>query len=762
MSQYDKIVHLLRDAFLVHLRPYWKLHFLMGLAVIVTVLFETCFPLTIKFLIDKALLPHDSEKFIAALVVLAALFALSAAARATLAVIRAYMHKEIYWDMSTGFFRLLERLPLSYFDHLPPGHFSPLFDTELITYSNMTRDLFTRGFHAVLQFTVIIGTMFVMNWQLALVVTVLLPLVVFRPQRRLGPTLDGTDRIRRVVERINSAVQDYVATQTLVRAFGRGKYASDRFTEDFAGRKGPRSALRSREDIRRTLKTPHFMMQTFKLSMDNQQAGITLVVIAGGAWLSYAGSLTLGAFSAFILLLPVVMGAISRIADYLQDLGRATLSLERLEAVANAALPESRAQTSINLKAPARGIEFEQISFGYTKDNPIIRDVNLMLPVGESVAFVGRSGAGKSTLLRLLLGFYEPTSGRVAIDGHDIREIDPASRGAQFGTVLQHSPLINSTVRSNICFAKPDASDEEIANAARLAGIHDFIVSLPKGYDSEVGEGGKWFSEGQRQRIALARAILPQPAVLLLDEVTSALDPETESAINGTIQQLARERTVMLVTHRLASAAFVDRIVVIDQGRIAEQGRHEELMARGGLYRQFWEMQTGFVVSGDGHHAEVSGERLRAIPLFRDVDLNILEALADRFVSRFYQPGESIYTQGDPGEKFYIVVRGTISISMLDATGQSIRLADLQDGDYFGEVEMVNKGRRTTTVKARMPSLILALDAEHFVNMVEEVGSLGKVVTQMALGRSLSTICSVGRRRRSHPVWNELIQHTWQ
>jgi ATP-binding cassette subfamily B protein len=167
-------------------------------------------------------------------------------------------------------------------------------------------------------------------------------------------------------------------------------------------------------------------------------------------------------------------------------------------------------------------------------------------------------------------------------------------------------------------------------------------------------------------------------------------------------------------------------------------------------------MQAGFVVSGDGHHAEVSGERLRAIPLFRDVDLPALQVLAGRFVSRFYEPGQGIYAQGDAGDKFYIVVRGTVSISTLDAGHQVIRLADLQDGDYFGEVEMVNKGRRTTTVKAHTPSLVLALDAEHFHGMVDELGALSKVVTQMALGRSLSTICSVGRRRRSHPVWMEL------
>jgi len=758
VSQLGKIRHLLHEAVWVYLRPYWTLHSLIAVGVIVGVLFETCFPLTIRFLIDAALIPHDRQELVTALLILVLLFALAAAARFALAVIRAHLAKELYWDLSTRTFRWLQRLPLSYFDRIPPAHFSPLFDTELLTFSQMTRDLFEKGFQALLQLAVIMATLFVLSWPLALMVLLMLPLIAYRPQRKLGPTLDAIDRIRKVVERVNGIVQDQVSTQPLVRAFGRGEEVSRRFEQDVAARKGAPNTLGSIADVKRTLQIPQFQLQTFKLSMDNMQAGATLLVIGAGAALSFAGLLSLGTLSAFILLLPIVMRAMGNLAAYVQDLGRATLSLERIEAVKNALLPLRDQQASIRLDEPARGIRFEQVHFSYVQDTPHLRDVNLDLPIGQSVAFVGRSGAGKSTLFKLLLGFYDPSAGRVAIDGHDIRHVDPAALGSRIGTVLQQSLLINATVRHNICFAKPDATDEEIERAARLAGIHEFIVALPKGYESPAGEGGKFFSEGQRQRIALARAILPNPSILLLDEVTSSLDPETESAINGTIEQLARERTVMLVTHRLASAAFVDHIVVMDQGQVREQGRHEELLAHGGLYQQLWHMQAGFVVSDDGQHAEVSGERLRAIPLFKDVDINALEALARRFVSRFYSPGQILYDQGDAGDKFYIVVRGMVSISTLDAAQQAIHLADLQDGDYFGEVEMVNKGRRTTTVKAHTPSLVLALEAAHFRAMVEELGALSKVVTQMALGRSLSTMCSVGRRRRNHPVWRVLTR----
>jgi len=756
MDQLAKIRHLLQVAASVYLRPYWRLHIYLGLAVVLAVGFEVCMPLTIRFLIDEALLPHKLEMLAVALVALALLFALAALARNTLAVIRGYLLAQINNDLRIVLLNLIQRLPMHYFDHAPPGHFSPLFDTELLTLAGTLRDLFANGLRAILQFGVTIVTLFVLNWQLALVVVLMLPLIVMRPQRHLKSTVEANDVLRKFVERFNGVVSDHVAAQPLVRAFGGGKAASQRLVEDVIGRKGPRPPLRDIADIRRTLKTPQYLMDAFKLSLENQQANLTLLVLCAGAGLTYAGLLTLGTFSAFILFLPGVMQAINRLADQVQALSRAVLSLERFEQVERAALPLQEVGALMALPEPSQSICFEQVDFSYSAEKPYLRGLTLNHPIGKSMAMVGRSGSGKSTLFRLLLGFFPPNAGRILIDGHDLREVEPASLGSHIGTVLQQSQLLNTSIRNNISFAKPDASDEEVFAAARMAEIHDYILTLPKGYDSGVGEGGRWLSEGQKQRIALARAILPNPAILLLDEVTSSLDPESETAINATIQQLAKQRTVILVTHRLASAKFVDHIVVLDQGQVAQEGRHDELLASGGLYQRLWEMQTGFVISADGQHAAVSGDRLRAIPLFRDVDIKVLEALAACFLSQPFQPGQVIYAEGDPGDRFYIVARGTVSVSSLDSNRQSIRLADLQDGDYFGEGEMLNRGRRTTTVTAATPTLVLALRAEHFRAMMDELSSLNKVVTQMALGRSLSTICSVGRRRRTHPVWKGL------
>ncbi len=541
MSEFAKIRHLLEVAVRVYLRPYWKLQILLVLAVCVSVLFEVCLPLTIKFLIDDALVPHHLQSFLIAIVMVLILFAASTCARYVLAIIKAYLQDTINGDLRIVLIRLMQRLPVSYYERVQPGHFATLFDSEMLTLSGMFQDLLRNGFQAMLQLVVIMVTLFVLNWQLALVVAILLPLTVVLPQRRLKPSVDATDALRKNVERITGLVQEHVATQELLHAFGRKEMATRQFIEEGVRRKGLRSELRRYADVRKVMKSNFYFAQTFRLSVENQGAALTLTVIGAGATLNYAGLVTLGTFSAFILFLPKLELAFSNLARYLQDMGRATGSLDRFEQLENEALPEADPEKMTDLPLPSHSIQFENVAFGYTSGVPCIRNVNLTLPVGQSMAFVGRSGSGKSTLLKLLLGAFAPVSGRMLIDGHDLRGINPASLGSHIGTVLQRSILLNTTIRNNICFAKPQASDEEIVSAAKLAEIHDFIVSLPKGYDSGVGEGGKWISEGQKQRIALARAILPNPAILLLDEVTASLDPESEAAINATIQRLAKK-----------------------------------------------------------------------------------------------------------------------------------------------------------------------------------------------------------------------------
>src|SRR5438046_581452 len=270
----------------------------------------------------------------------------------------------------------------------------------------------------------------------------------------------------------------------------------------------------------------------------------------------------------------------------------ATGGLQRIEDLLTRRPRVVDARGAQHLPRLAKEIRFEDVSFSYNGEQRQLDHISFTILAGETVAFVGPSGAGKSTILSLLARFYDVTTGAVTIDGHDLRRVTQESLRAQIGLVFQDTFLFNATIRDNIRMGKLDAADAQIEAAARAAEIHDLIMSLPRGYDTPTGELGAWLSGGQRQRIAIARAILRDPAILILDEATSALDPATETAIIATLKRIARHRTVVAVTHRLAAIHHADRIFVVDSGCVVEDGRHHELLHRGGLYHELWWKQS--------------------------------------------------------------------------------------------------------------------------------------------------------------------------
>jgi len=275
---------------------------------------------------------------------------------------------------------------------------------------------------------------------------------------------------------------------------------------------------------------------------------------------------------------------------------------------------------------------------------------------------------------------------------------------------------------------------------------------LPQGYNTPVGEGGKRLSPGQRQRVALARALLHQPSLLLLDEITAALDLETEAAINQTLKKLARERTVVTVTHRLSSVVEADQIVVVDNGQVIEQGTHWELLKNKKFYRRLWQLQSGFVISADGQYAEVRGARLRFIPLFAQLDELTLSAIADQFVSEYFDTEQVVFTQGSPGDKFYIIVRGKVAVSFTsEPDGQQVSLAQLEDGDYFGEIALIEGGTRRASVQTILPSLFLTLERERFEKLMNDLPSLQKIVQRKARERTMDTLTTLEQGKSPLP-----------
>jgi ATP-binding cassette subfamily B protein len=316
---------------------------------------------------------------------------------------------------------------------------------------------------------------------------------------------------------------------------------------------------------------------------------------------------------------------------------------------------------------------------------------------------------------------YDPDEGAVTIDGFDLRDLPLAGLRRQVGYVPQESFLFNVSIRENILLGNPAAGQEEVEAAARAAGVHDFILQLPQGYDTPAGERGNRLSGGQRQRVALARAMVRNPAVLVLDEATSALDPETEAAILDTLQRLRAGHTIISVTHRLNSVVGVDRIFVLDRGALSGEGPHDVLLAANAPYRRMWERQGGFKLDPARHSAEISRERLRLVPVFYGMPDSLLAEAVTLFRTEEYPAGRIVNRQGEYGTSLYIIVRGSVELSPEEDRGEFHPVTVLQEGDCFGEAALLDSEPEPETVRTTVPCVFLSINRAGFLLLRERM-----------------------------------------
>jgi ATP-binding cassette, subfamily B, bacterial len=317
------------------------------------------------------------------------------------------------------------------------------------------------------------------------------------------------------------------------------------------------------------------------------------VVLALGAYLATKGQITIGTFVTFESAFWEVSYNIAHIMYFIPLSIQSAAAVRHIQELLDEPTRGADRPGAPDLPRITNDISFERVTFQYEgSETPVLDGLSLKLDVGKTIAIVGPSGSGKSTLLNLILRLYVPDEGRITIDGVDIRKVTRESLRSSMAVVFQENMLFNMSIRENIRLGKEGATDKEVEEAARKAEIHRYIMSLPQKYDTQVGERGDTLSGGQRQRIAIARAIVRDPSVLLLDEATSALDQTTEAAINKTLMKLARGRTMLFSTHRLASVVEMDEIIVISGGKAIERGSHAELLARNGMYRQLWDDQS--------------------------------------------------------------------------------------------------------------------------------------------------------------------------
>ncbi|HCW8393539.1 SAV1866 family putative multidrug efflux ABC transporter [Staphylococcus aureus] len=318
-----------------------------------------------------------------------------------------------------------------------------------------------------------------------------------------------------------------------------------------------------------------------------------IIVIGVGAYLAISGSITVGTLAAFVGYLELLFGPLRRLVASFTTLTQSFASMDRVFQLIDEDYDIKNGVGAQPIEIKQGRIDIDHVSFQYNDNEaPILKDINLSIEKGETVAFVGMSGGGKSTLINLIPRFYDVTSGQILIDGHNIKDFLTGSLRNQIGLVQQDNILFSDTVKENILLGRPTATDEEVVEAAKMANAHDFIMNLPQGYDTEVGERGVKLSGGQKQRLSIARIFLNNPPILILDEATSALDLESESIIQEALDVLSKDRTTLIVAHRLSTITHVDKIVVIENGHIVETGTHRELIAKQGAYEHLYSIQN--------------------------------------------------------------------------------------------------------------------------------------------------------------------------
>jgi ATP-binding cassette, subfamily B, bacterial len=456
-----------------------------------------------------------------------------------------------------------------------------------------------------------------------------------------------------------------------------------------------------------------------------------LLILGLGGYLAMIGRLHPATLLLLWGLLPLLFSPVATVAMVGQTVQRAAGAIERIAELLDEPADVTDRQDAVPLPPFQDSIRLEDVRFGYDPGRMVLNDVNLTIKAGESVAIVGPSGSGKSTVANLILRFWDPSAGRVLIDGHDLRQVTLASLRSQIAIVFQETFIFATTVRENIAIARPDATDAEIAAAAEAAGLKPYIDRLPAGYDTLLSERGSGMSGGERQRLSIARALLRQPRILILDEATSALDAKTSASIMETLARSAHGRTTISITHRLAQAAVADRIYVIESGRIAEAGTHPELMTRGGIYQQLYEEQNP--LTGLEH---VAIELLRGVPLFAGLEEGALVVIAEELVVERYPAGAKVVVQGEPGDRFYILNEGEAEVLIEDRHGRR-RVNLLTEGDYFGEVALLTQGGvRSSTVRAITPVELYSLAHDDLTALMEREPAIREAVAEALEKRS--------------------------
>ncbi|OXS58904.1 hypothetical protein B1A99_13165 [Cohnella sp. CIP 111063] len=694
--------------------------FLIGL--LLEVAYAVAAPVSLKYLVDEAFGPKDAQAFywIFALLLGGGAISLIAGYVGDLSVNK--LGARMVQRMRTELYDHIQKQTTPFYRRFKIGDLVARFSSDMNAMERLATASFPFFLRESLSVALGLSMLALLNWQLTLVMAIGSLLLLAGPKLLQRRAEEANMQYKEEQEQFANLIDETVKGYRTVKIYNRQALFQ----------------ARARERIQSML-TLGLRMHRMNSLLEKVPLASLMVLngamIGFGGYLIFQDRLTVGEFMAFFTLFMSTGQSASNLTLILPGLIDSGNSLQRIRDVLGHEPDLGESTAPIELPPITRGLRLENVTFGYDRDSVQLDSVSLDIPAGCYAAFVGPSGSGKSTALQLIARFYDPRQGAVLIDGIDLRRVSEASLRSRSAIVSQDSFLFNTTIRDNLLFGREDAEEAEMIEAARQARIHDTIAAWPDGYDTPVFHEGASMSGGQRQRISIARALLRNPELLLLDEFTSALDPASEAELNGVVKRLRAGKTIVSVTHRLDSVADADLIFVFKDGRIAESGTHEQLLRQSGLYREMWDKQHGFVLSQDGLHVDVDGERLSKLPFFDGIDPERLRELAVLFATETFHEGDAVVREGDPGDKLYLIVRGRFEIVKLGADGEERRVAVLQDGDHFGEIALLKGVPRTATVRALGPSVVLSMRRDAFLTLTAKYPHVLQVVEQTLRAR---------------------------
>lgn len=655
-------------------------------------------PLSFQVLIDKAILPKSTEMFTLILTVLAISGVLCLSAGVISDFLLAKLSARVQQDLRGRLFEHMQQVNMGFFEQRRSSELLSYFTVDLPTIERAMSVILTIGIQSLTVVSISTVVLFYLQWSMALAI-VFGAAIIFTGPYLLGKRAQAINLSHKEqLDLITGDIQENIKAQKVVKGFNLQQV----MTQKFAERLQTMFLIHYRKNI--------IGSQLERIPMISLLL-VNLSIIGFGSYLALRGHITLGALVAFFTMYTSMGNSVFNLTFIIPVFTDAAVSIDRMNSLLLAPKEASGTRQLPLSDGTLPDIRFSGVSFRYNAEQDVLKKIDLHVAPGTTAAFVGSSGSGKSTLVQLILGFYEPTTGRIEMNGIPMEEMDRSTYREQMGSVFQENFLFRGTILDNIRISRLTATQEEVIAAAKKAEIHDFLVTLPNGYDTLVMDEGSNFSGGQRQRLAIARAILKDPQILLLDEATSALDPISEASINRTFEELSRQRTVITVTHRLASITGADRIFVFDKGELVDSGTHLEMLANGGYYKKLWDKQNGMQLSSSGQTADIDEKRLSMLPFFQGVDSGVLQEIRSLFNTESFAAGQSVIHAGEQGEKFYLIARGRVEVSrsIPGAEGGKQHLAILEDGDHFGEIALLNNVPRTADIATLTPCVFLTL-----------------------------------------------------